>query len=233
MCVLGALCYPSCKHEPFSDNIPDPTDTIPGDTTTIDTPCSPDSVYFQNEILPVLVSNCTESGCHNAIDRQDGIILDSYTNIMATVEDITNLDWNENELMEALLENDVDERMPPLPNEPLTPAQINRIGQWITQGAKNNGCNEQSGSACDTVGLSYTNFVQPLMQAKCQGCHSGANPSGGINLSTYASAKSVAQSGKLVASVTRTSNWMPKNGQKLNQCTVDKIKAWVNAGAPQ
>jgi hypothetical protein len=238
VCILVALCYPSCKHEPFIDGSPDPTDTLPTDTVPVDTtpveiPCSPDSVYFENEILPMLVSNCTESGCHNAIDRQDGVILDSYANIIGTVDGVTSNDWNENELIEVLVLNDPSERMPPAPNDKLTLAQVERITKWIAQGAKNNGCNEQTGGACDTLGLTYTNFIKPLVQAKCQGCHGGTNPSAGINLSAYASTKPVALNGKLVASITRASNWMPKNGQKLDNCTINKVKAWVNAGAPE
>jgi hypothetical protein len=235
--ILAALCYPSCKHDPIIDPDPGPVDTVDTIDMPIDTPmlvpCSPDSVYFQNEILPLLVSNCTESGCHNAIDKKEGVILDSYDNIIATVDDVTSNDWNKNELIEVLVLNQPDKRMPPAPNEKLSLLQVERITKWVAQGAKNNRCDEQSGAPCDTTAVTYTNFVKPLVQAKCQGCHGNSNPSAGINLSTYATAKPSAQNGKLVAAVTRTANWMPKNGQKLDACTVNKIKVWVNAGAPE
>ena len=238
--LLIALCYPSCKHESMLDNDPDPIDTtdMPIDTPPVDTPpvivpCSPDSVYFQNEILPLLVSNCTESGCHNAIDRQKDVVLDSYDNIIATVDNVTSNDWSQNELIKVLVLNEPDKRMPPAPNEKLSILQVERITKWVAQGAKNNQCNEQNGSACDTANVTYTNFVKPLVQAKCQGCHGNTNPSAGINLSTYATAKPIAQNGKLVGAITRTSNWMPKNGQKLDDCTILKITTWVNQGAPE
>ena len=102
LAVLVGLCYPSCKHEPIDglDTTPIDTTGMPIDTTPVTAvPCSPDSVYFQNEVLPLLVSNCTESGCHNTIDRQEGIILDSYANLMATVDDVTSTDWSKNELI--------------------------------------------------------------------------------------------------------------------------------------
>lgn len=210
-----------------------PGDTTPIDTGTVGIPCSPDTVYFQNEILPLLVSHCTQPGCHNSVDAQDGVILDSYANILGTVEGVTNNNWEENDLMEVLVLNDPAEKMPPAPNTALTLEEINKIAKWIAQGAKNNQCNEQYGT-CDTTQITYTNTIKGVIQAKCFGCHSGSAPQGGVNLSNYANVKAVAfNNNKLVSSVTRTANWMPKNGQKLDNCTIDKIKAWINDGAPE
>lgn len=235
--ILLSLSTPACKHEPALPGGSDPTDTTdnPIDTTGnpggVGVPCDPDSVYFQNQILPILVSNCTESGCHNTTDHQDGVILTSYQSLMSTVENVTDNNWDENKLMKVLLEDDPDDRMP-YNKAPLPQTQINLIAAWIQQGAKNNGCNENYG-ACETTNVQYSAFVRPLIQARCQGCHSGNAPQGGINLSTYANVKSVASNGKLYAAVTRTADWMPKGGTKLDQCTIDKLKAWIDAGAPE
>lgn len=238
--IFLSLSAPACKHDAALTGSIDPTDTIvdPSDTTVINPggntsgiPCDPDSIYFQNQILPILISNCTESGCHNEIDREDGVVLSSYQNIMSTVEDMYSSDWVENDMMKALLENDPDERMP-YGKAPLPQAQINLIAAWIQQGAKNNGCNENYG-ICETAGVTYTSFVQPLIQAKCQGCHSGSAPQGGVNLTTYNNVKTLALNGKLHAAVTRPANWMPNGGAKLDNCTLDKIKAWADAGAPE
>ncbi len=236
--IIISLSYPSCKHEPLVD-VPivpiDTLDTVPNpvDTPLVGIPCNPDTVYFQNEILPLLVSNCTESNCHNALDKQSGVILDSYANILGTVDDVTNNDWQKNELMEVLVLNQPDKRMPPAPNAALSLIQIDRIAKWIAQGARNNQCSEQSGSLCDTTMVRYTNFVRPLIQGKCQGCHGGSNPQGGVDLSSYAKTKVFGQNGKLLSAITRTSNWMPKNGQKLDACSISKIQAWVKAGTPE
>lgn len=238
--ILLSLYTPACKHEPSLPGGGDPTDTIPdpGDTTgnpgggnTTGIPCDPDSVYFQNTVLPLLVSNCTESGCHNETDHEDGVVLTSYQSILSTVEGVTRQNWDENDLMEALLEDDADKRMP-YGKAPLPQAQINLIATWIQQGAKNNGCNENFGS-CETTNVKYGNFVQPLVQSKCQGCHSGAAPQGGIDLSAYARVKALALDGRLYTAVTRSANWMPKGGAKLDNCTTDKLKAWIDAGAPE
>ena len=236
--IFLSLSTPACKHEPAFTGGIDPTDTIdnpidtsggPGGNTGSGVLCDPDSIYFQNQILPILVSNCTEAGCHNEADHEDGMILTSYQSMLSTVENVTLNNWDENKLMKVLLEDDPEDRMP-YNKSPLPQAQINLIAAWIQQGAKNNGCNENYGS-CDTTDVRYSAFVRPLIQARCQGCHSGSAPQGGINLSTYANVKSLATNGKLYGAITRTSNWMPKGGAKLDECTVKKVKVWINAGA--
>lgn len=235
----AGLMFPSCKHDSVFNVEPDPTDTTGtggnngnggnNGGTGNGVLCNPDSVYFENQILPILISNCTESGCHNAQDREDGVVLTSYQNLVATVENATLNDTHENDLLKALTEDDPEDRMPyqkpPLPQE-----QINLIIRWVQQGAKNNGCNENAGQ-CDVSNVTFSNFVQPLIQTRCQGCHSGTAPQGGINLAGHAAVKTVADNGKLYEVITRTSNFMPKGGQKLDECTTNKLKAWIDAGA--
>lgn len=233
---LILLIVLGCKHDPIADTTPDPpvidpTDTVPGGTG-MGVPCDPDSVYFGNTILPILVANCTQSGCHNSTDHKNGIVLTSYEQIMTTVEGVTLTDWHENKLVRAITETDPDKRMPQLPNPTLTPEQISQIQTWVSQGAQNNTCNANFGG-CETAGVTYANFFQPLFQAKCQGCHSSASAQGGVVMAHYAGAKTVALNGKLYAAVTRTSNWMPNGGAKLDDCTREKIKAWIDAGAPE
>ncbi|MBK8429106.1 MAG: hypothetical protein IPL27_25525 [Lewinellaceae bacterium] len=52
-----------------------------------------------------------------------------------------------------------------------------------------------------------------------------------FKLENYTDIKAVANSGQLYTVVTRATNWMPKGGQKLDACTTDKLKAWIDAGA--
>lgn len=226
--IFSTLGFLACKHEPFAQ-VTDPENPLDPPTTGL---CDPDSVYFQNQILPILVSNCTESGCHNAQDHEGGVVLDSYQSLLNTVENATLNDWHENKLMRVLLETDPADRMPLPPKPPLPQIQIDLIKTWLAQGARNNACDENFGG-CDPSDAKFSTFVQPLIQAKCQGCHSGNNPQGGIKLASYAEIKVVALNGKLYNSLTRASNWMPRGGAKLDDCNVQKIQAWVSAGAPQ
>ena len=220
--LVGLLVF-SCKHDPFVPIDP-PIDPPSGGV------CDPDTVYFQNTVLPILVSNCTESGCHNALDHEDGVVLDSYQSLLSTVEHVTVNDWVENKLIKFLETSDLEKRMPQN-KAPLSPAQINLLKTWVNQGAQNNACDANFGG-CDTItGAKYIAFVKPLIQSKCMGCHSGNTPQGNTNLSTYADIKAVALNGKLYNSVTQTTAWMPKGGAKLDDCTLIKLKTWIDAGA--
>ena len=229
--IVGAITLAvavfSCKHDPIMPIDPDPN---PNPDPPVSATCDPDSVYFQNKILPLLVSNCTESGCHNAADAADGVVLTSYQSIMSSVEHIKDTNWGENKLVESLLETDLEDRMPQ-GKPPLSTEQINLIKQWVSQGAVNNACDENAGM-CDTInGAKYATFVKPLIQAKCQGCHSGSNPQGGVKLTTFAEIKTEALSGTLYNSVTKSSGWMPKGGAKLDNCAISKLRIWIDGGA--
>lgn len=235
--VLIGLSLPSCRHELVLPLATDPIDTVPpppidsGDYTG--TPCSPDTVYFQNQVLPVLISQCAKSGCHDVASHEEGVVLVDYQRVMSTGE-VKAFKPSNSELYKVLFKSDPDERMPPAPNAPLSTDQKNLIKKWIEQGALNNVCNENYGG-CSTDNVTYTNFVSALFANQCTGCHSGANPSGNLKLTTYDEAKASAQSGKLYGSVAHLQGFvaMPQGGQALSPCFVKKIKAWTDAGMPQ
>jgi len=91
----------------------------------------------------------------------------------------------------------------------------------------------QSG-ACDTANSTYTTVVQPALQTYgCIGCHSGSAPSGNILLNSYAAVKTYVQNGKFYGSITHTAGYspMPQGGNKMTTCEINKIKAWIDAGA--
>lgn len=86
---------------------------------------------------------------------------------------------------------------------------------------------------CDTTIVTYSASVNPVLTAYCVGCHSGANAPLGVNLETYTGVKSQVTNGKLIGTVTHSSGFipMPKNGNKLSDCSIAKIRQWVAAGA--
>lgn len=234
---LMLLMLPACMHEPVLPVDPDPNDTIdnPMDTMDMDTigePCNPDIVYFEKDILPILRSNCAKSGCHDAITHEKDIILNSYTNVMAS-DVVRAFDLNSSDLYEVITETDPDKRMPQPPNERLTTDQITIIAKWILQGAKDLSCDVNAG-ICDTTNVTYSGFIAPLLANTCVGCHSGDAPSGGISLNTHAGVESVALNGRLIGAITWASGYKPMPfgaAKKLPECTIDKIKAWVHDGA--
>lgn len=89
--------------------------------------------------------------------------------------------------------------------------------------------------ACDTSSVTYSVSIAPVMTQYCaySGCHAGAAPASGIDLSNYAGVQVAALNGKLVSVVEHRSGFsaMPKNASKLPDCTIAKIRVWVRNGA--
>lgn len=226
----------ACKHSPLTtEDIADAVNNM--DTTSTGggggnggnygIPCDPDSVYFQNTILPLFVSNCAKSGCHDVATAQEGIILNSYANIMASGE-IQPGDASEGDIMEVIMENDPDKVMPPPPNQTLSPQQINMMAQWINQGAQNNYCD-----ACDTSNVTYAGKIRPLLDGKCVGCHNNTLASSDVNLSNYSGVQTVALNGRLYGAVSHTAGYfaMPQGGAQLPACEIAAIRIWIQSGA--
>ena len=61
------------------DSIP-AVDSLPGDSIVSN--CHPDTVYFRNTILPLVVSSCATTDCHDNVSHKDGIILTDYASII-------------------------------------------------------------------------------------------------------------------------------------------------------
>ncbi len=236
--VLLGLFLPSCRHElgPLPIMPIDPNDTtvvvIPSDPIdTTGVPCDPDTVYFQNQILPLLASNCAMSGCHDEITHKEGIIMTDYTNIR---QKVVPFNPNQSKIYKSIIDTDPNDRMPRPPAPAFTTEQKNLVKKWIEQGALNNVCNESYGK-CDTTNVSYTTYVQPLVAGKCQGCHGINNPGGGIKLTNYDEVKASAQTGKFYGAITWSPGFkkMPQSGPQLSSCQTSKVKAWIDAGMPQ
>lgn len=217
----------SCKHEPLLDEV-----TNPVDTTAQGVPCDPDKVYFELEVLPILLSNCAFSGCHDAASAEDGVILDSYDQVIKTGK-VKPFKPNDSKLYKVLVDNDADDRMP-LDRPPLPQDQIALISKWIQQGATNLKCDPDAG-ACDSTNVTYTQSILPVINTYCKGCHSGTAPSGNIDLATYQGVKVVATNGKLLGSISWSSGFskMPQGGNRLPDCTIAKFKTWIDGGAPE
>jgi len=93
-----------------------------------------------------------------------------------------------------------------------------------------------SSAICDTTDVTYSGFVVQTLESFCYTCHSqAAGPSNGnVILEGYNSLKVYADNGKLVGSISHSSGFssMPQGGSKLSDCTISKISAWVDMGAP-
>jgi ribosomal protein S16 len=230
-CLAAVLIF-SCKHEipvsnPGSGNGTGGSGSGSGNTGGQST-CSPDTVYFQQQVLSIFVSNCSLSGCHDAISQQHGLVLTNYNGIMAKISP-GNL--NNSKIWEKINDNDPSDRMPPPPRNPLSQAQKDIIKKWIQQGAKNNSCTSAS---CDSVNVTYSSTIKSIISAKCQGCHSSTAPANGYDFTQYAVVKARVTDGKLWGAINHLPGYfpMPKNGNKLSDCEIAQVRRWINAGAP-
>jgi hypothetical protein len=233
ICMVAII--ESCKHEPIivPNKLPNNNDggSVPlsppppiygssGDTVK-------DSICFNEEILPLIQSNCAKSGCHDPITRKEGLVLNTYGNILRI---ITPGKPAYSKLWQMINQTGSD-RMPPYPNTPLTQSQKDLIKQWILDGAKDN---VDCGMSCDTTIYTYSGAVSHTIQNYCVGCHNGGSAGNYISLLSYSDVITQVNNGKLWGAINHLNGFfpMPQNGTALDDCRITTIKKWITAGAP-
>lgn len=235
--VLATVMYaPACEREPvyIGGDSANPVDTTGngGNNGNPNThPCNPDSVYFNQQILPILTSNCAMSGCHDAQTHKEGVILDNYQNVRNTGKiNLTNP--SNSKLYKILNDPDPGDRMPPAPAPALSTDQRALILKWIQQGALNLTCDAD----CDTTNVTFSASVMPVIESRCKGCHSGNTPQGGISLTNHTQVKAMVTNGKLWGSITHAAGFKPMpypaGNAKMPECDIRKVKIWIDKGAP-
>lgn len=185
-------------------------------------------VCFQNDILPVLVSSCGITGCHDQTTHKEGYTITSYANVMSNL--VVAGSPTTSRLYTSISGSSSSENfMPPKPYAALTTAIKDSIFNWIKNGALNDVCT----SSCDTTGVvTYQKQISALISRNCISCHSGTNASKGILLDTYAGVKTYLDNGKLLAAVKGTSIQMPP-GYSITTCELRQIILWKANGATQ
>lgn len=83
---------------------------------------------------------------------------------------------------------------------------------------------------CDTTNVTWNKDIKGIVNNSCaiSGCHDAAS-SGGYNFLSYAGVKSMVDNNRFIAVL--ESGSMPKNAPKLDNCTINKVRRWINAGA--
>jgi hypothetical protein len=204
-------------------------DLVSGSTTT--TTNASGLICFDTQVLPLIVSNCATSGCHDSKSKKEGYELISYATITKKGVKAGNAGSSK---IYTVLSSTGEKRMPPLPKASFTAEQKKLIADWINQGAKNIVCidNTSGGILPDSVQISYSNHLLPILKNQCIGCHSSGSASGGINLDNYNAVLTVAKNGKLYGSIAQQSGYvaMPV-GSKLSDCQIMAFKNWIAKGA--
>jgi uncharacterized membrane protein len=215
----------SCKHDVII--LPtDPTSPVDigGGGGTL--PAKSDTVCFNTEVLPLYVSYCGSSGCHNDASRQKGVILTSYSRI---TNGIRSKNPSSSDYYTI-----IGDEMPPRGRPQLSNEQKNVILKWINQGALNTNCV----NSCDTTKFAYSDPVVTLLTNNCNGCHGTKPGSGNVYLGDFASAKAYISSNKtaFLNAINHTSTVVSKRmppGNKLQDCQIGQFTRWVEKGFPQ
>jgi hypothetical protein len=130
----------------------------------------------------------------------------------------------------------------PLPATPIAGAQIidvNNQGENVLSGADFMTIafdDLTPGSVTVPLGPTFAAIMGNLIQPKCLGCHSGAAPSAGINLSTFAGVSGYVVAGNpntslFYTSVVSGNPLMPQNGTPLTTAERTAISTWITNGA--
>jgi len=87
--------------------------------------------------------------------------------------------------------------------------------------------------ACDTGDATAAGYwastIEPIIQSRCANCHYPGGQGTG-DLRQYAQVKAIVDNGTFQTLVFQTRS-MPQGGS-LAPCDIQKLQAWVNAGAP-
>lgn len=95
---------------------------------------------------------------------------------------------------------------------------------------------------CDTTGtITYTADIASIMLHSCGssdiGCHNGPGSQSGYGLGNYNDLSfTIDDSGNFIETITHSpsvssSIWMPKgSSSKIDDCSIQKIQAWLNRG---
>lgn len=86
---------------------------------------------------------------------------------------------------------------------------------------------------CDTLNITYTNTIKPLLIANCSidndACHSSNSE---YPQDSYENIFIFTPPDRMLSAVTHdgTTEEMPQNAEKLDDCKINKIRAWINQG---
>lgn len=217
--VIALLVFSSCEHQPPIRLTNTPVDTTGnGGGGGTGSKCNPDTVYF-NEILPIIISNCSGAGCHDAATKADGVQLTDYSTIMSSGR-VVPFNPGNSKIYKEMNKGD----MPPTGR--LSQDIIDKINKWIAQGAKNNYCS----SVCDSTKFTYSADISKIISTNCISCHN----SGTVLLNSHSNVQTYALNGRLMGALKHLSGFqpMPNSTNFLSDCELKKIQKWIDNGAP-
>lgn len=84
---------------------------------------------------------------------------------------------------------------------------------------------------CDTINVSFSETVFPIVERNCLGCHFDGNPTG-VELTTYIKITDNIGKGFFLGNIKHAPGFraMPPNS-KLDDCSISEIENWISEGA--
>jgi len=162
--------------------------------------------FYLSTIAPIILQNCSTSGCHNATSKASGITMIDFLEIKEAF--VSDNAWDEI----------TSGRMPR--GGSLTQIQKDALLNWIDS--------NYTDGRDPLVAKTYINDIAPIINQSCAttNCHSSFRARAGLDLSTFALSKSAFQGNAW----TRVNDGtMPLSG-KLAQTKIDLIKNWIDTG---
>ncbi|OJY88877.1 MAG: hypothetical protein BGP13_02345 [Sphingobacteriales bacterium 40-81] len=104
---------------------------------------------------------------------------------------------------------------------------------WISACSKDSE-DELTTSQCNTDNMKYSTDILPIIQTNCYSCHGNGIVTNGIDLDGYTKLRIQADNGNLTGAISHAAGYtpMPYNAPKLSDCDINKIKSWIQNGAP-
>lgn len=116
--MLISSCYYDNKDDLYEYKIVD----------GIGVPCEFTTVSYANDVAPILEVQCN-GACHNSVDRQGNIVLDTYNKVIPYV--------NDGSLMGSINHTGGFAPMPPS-SQKIPSCEIEKLQAWVNDGAPNN-----------------------------------------------------------------------------------------------
>lgn len=94
---------------------------------------------------------------------------------------------------------------------------------------------EELYGTCHTGNVTYSTTITGIINGyACLSCHSGTVPSGGFSLVGYDNVKAKVDDGRLLGAISHANGFapMPQGLSKMTQCDINKVRSWIDAGAP-
>lgn len=227
--LLCSVLSISCTHKSFTPALNSKDTTVKVVTPPIDSSMMyvDTTVCFQRDVLPIFLSSCAKSGCHDAVSHEKGYLLTDYAHIVSfgIVKG--------NSLRSKIYTECLNGVMPEYPTPRLDSTQLSYLRRWIDAGAPDD---TDCAPRCDTSKYTFAAAIVPILKANCYGCHASsvaAASADGIILDTYTGVQTQALNGNLYGDLSHAigHNFMPRGASELPECQLTQIKKWIDAGA--